>query len=172
MIIFIAAAHGLNDPGAVANNTTERDEVIKIVDRAVESLIPALLPYHSVIKVPHNMKLADEVRFINLNSSRPSRDICIEIHMNSNRGKPGTGVEIFHGFIPLCNMLQKYLVEVTELKNRGVKFGRHLYFNRATKPRSALVELGFINNLRDLTIARGKGPAGLIKGITEFANSL
>jgi N-acetylmuramoyl-L-alanine amidase len=171
MKIFLAAAHGGGDPGAVANNTTEAAEVQKIVDACAEILRSQLPAGVELVVVPHNFELLGEVNFINQNSTDPSKDICIEINMNSNSGEPGTGVETYYGYKALAETLQSVLVRETGLKNRGVKEGNYLYFNSATEPGSALVELGFLNNAYDLEVVRTKGALSLAKAILAFVRN-
>ena len=172
MKIFIAAGHGGKDPGAAANQTTEAQETVKIVDKVVEILAPIIKSPHRLIKVPHEFNLADTVGFINRWAVVNSSDICIEVHMNSNRLIPGTGVEVLFGYKDLAQTLQKNLVKHTGLKDRGIKERNDCYFNNATIPGSAIVELGFINNAQDLPLVREKGALALAAGITDFLKIL
>ena len=168
MKIFLAAAHGGNDPGAVANNTTEAEEAKKIVEKCAGYLKKYLRPGEILMIVPHNLALEAEVEYINRQSNRNPGDICIEVNMNSNQGTPGTGIETYYGQSSLADILQKPLVKITKLADRGVKDGSRFYFNNMTSPGSALVELGFINNTNDLAIVREKGAYALAKGIADY----
>ena len=168
MKIFLAAAHGGNDPGAVANNTTEAIEVKAIVEKAAAILKPHLGNGNFLIVVPHDLDLEAEVDYINRTPGVSVNDICLEINMNSNQGTPGTGTETYYGYPHLADIIQKILVKEIGLADRGVKDGDGFYFNNMTTPGSALVEMGFINNVNDLVIVREKGPKALAKAIANY----
>lgn len=168
MKIFIAAAHGGGDPGAVANNTNEATECIKLVDEVVATLHPITPPGKTIYKVPHELSGGLGVTYINKNSVTPHEDICIEINMNSNQGTPGTGIETYYGYKPLAEVLQKNMVATLKLADRGVKWGDNYYFNKETRPMSALVEVGFINNINDLKVVREKGALAIAKGVADY----
>ena len=168
MKIFIAAGHGGKDPGAVANGVVERDEAIKIVNDAAEYLARIIQPPYELIIVPHELSLVDTVVYINENTKEVGRDICIELHLNANEGTPGTGTETYYGYKRLAEILQKGIVGVLKLKDRGVKEDNFFYFNKATRTGSALVEIGFINNMTDLQEIRKLGAFALAKGISDF----
>src|SRR3990167_556502 len=122
---------------------------------------------HEIIKISNLLNLQDEVAVINQQSQNPVEDIAIEVHMNSNSGTPGSGIETFWGAKELANTLNSILVKETGLKDRGAKEGNHLYFNNATSPRSALLEMGFINNPKDLAVVREKGATAVAKAIAS-----
>ena len=168
MKIFIAAAHGANDPGAVANGTTEREEAIKVVNGAAALIALLGSPSYQMVIVPHDLGLKEAVAYINKHTTDIAKDICIEVNMNSNVGTPQTGTETFYGLPKLAQTLQKNLVATLGLKDRGAKNGNNLYFNNSTKPGSALVELGFINNMADLMVVRNLGALALAKGVAEY----
>ncbi len=168
MKIFIAAGHGGNDPGAVANNTTERDLVQKIVDESVKLLKPILAGKAEIIQVPNEQNVNGTAEWINSQGAGQPTDFCIEVHMNSNAGTPGSGTETYYGNKEMATIIQKKLVEVLGLPDRGVKDGQDLKFNRVTKPASCLAELGFINNPKDLEVVKAKGMSALAKAICEL----
>lgn len=168
MKIFIAAGHGGNDPGSSAGSEVEREELIKLVDAAVAIIKPIIKPTKELVVVPHELCLTEEVKYINDNSIHPEEDICIEVHLNNNSGDPGTGIETYYGYKKLADTMQKSMVAVLGLKDRGVKEGNWLYFNKNTKPYSALVEAGFINNPVDLEKVRRLGALALASGIAAY----
>lgn len=168
MKIFLAAGHGGSDPGSSGSGATERDEAIKVVDKCAMLLAPIMIPPRELIIVPHALALEAGVQYINNHSTSPTDDICIELHFNNNNGIPGTGTETFYGYRALCSVLQKNLVAILKLRDRGIKYGNDYYFNYRTKPGSALVEIGFINNPADLLRVQAVGALALAKGIAEF----
>ena len=168
MKIFVAAGHGNKDSGSLALNTTERDELIKIVDKAVENLMLFIKPPHQLIKVPSDLALLETVKYINERTGVNDNAICVEYHLNSNQGTPGTGTETYYGFQKLAAVLHRSAIDVLKLTDRGVKTGNHIYFNNMTVPPSALVELGFINNPVDLQAVREKGALAIEAGIKAY----
>lgn len=164
---FIAAGHGGQDPGACALGTCERDELVKIVDFAVDLAKNKIPDDTRLVVVPHRYALFRTVRYINRMSQNPGHDLCLEVHLNSNPGKPGTGTETYYGHKQLAREIHEEAVKVLGLRDRGVKDGRYLYFNRNTRPASALIELGFINNPVDLDVVRATGALALAKGMVR-----
>lgn len=168
MQIFISAGHGGPDTGAVSQGTTERDELIKIVDSAFDILQNLDTPGAEIIKVPNNLALGETVSYINAHTQNPNTDICIEAHLNSNQGEPGTGTETYYGRPDLAEKMHRVVLEILGLKDRGVKDGNFLYFNNHTKPGSALIELGFINNPADLARVRGEGARAIAEAVARY----
>jgi len=169
---FIAAGHGWLDPGACFGNVTERDEVIEIVDEAVKLLAGQVLPETEIVVVPHKYDLNDEVRFINESSNNPGHDLCLELHLNSNVGTPGTGTETYFGHTELTNQIHNQVVEVLGLRDRGIKDGRKFYFNAATIPASCILEMGFLNNPEDLARVRSLGGLALARAVCVAAGGV
>ena len=177
--VFISAGHGGPDAGASYHYTTERDEMIKIVDQAVELLAGQDTKGYEIHKVPHTKGLIDGVQYIN-SKDTPAEDFCIEVHMNANAGEPGTGIECYYGYKPLADALYAAAARGTGLAGRqggtrgdpitsdGKENPNYLHFNRETTSRSALLELGFINNANDLAAVREKGAQAVADGILEF----
>ncbi len=170
MKIYIAAGHGGNDPGAVANGTNERDEVEKIVNETVKNLKTVLNGKVEIIQVPNTLNVNDTPEWINKDNALATDNYCIEVHLNSNKGTPGSGIETYYGNKPMAITIQAKLVEVLKLMGRGVKEGNNLKFNYATSPASCLVELGFINNPHDLEIIRQRGSMALTKALYDLVS--
>lgn len=165
MKIFIAAGHGGTDPGAVSGDAKERDEVEKIVNKTVIDLTQILKNKAEIIQVPNALNVNDTAKWINEKNQGQNGNICIEVHLNSNEGMPGTGIETYYGDQNLANLIHNKLVLILGLKNRGVKVGDYLAFNKNTIPASCLVELGFINNPADLKMIREQGSHALTEAI-------
>jgi len=170
MRVFIAAGHGGNDPGSLGGGVYERDEAIKLVNGAVQMLNAIVPVEHKIIQVPNELALTEGVKYINDNSVIPISEICLEIHYNNNVGIAGTGTETWYGYKPLAQTMQTEIVKVLGLTDRGIKDGNNLYFNKNTKPYSALIEMGFINNRNDLVAVRNKGVIAIVGAICKYLN--
>lgn len=165
MKIYIAAGHGGNDSGAVGNGTTERDEVQRIVDVTCPLLAKLLAGKAEIVQVPNNLNVNNTPEWINTQNKQEAGNYCIEVHLNSNNGTPGTGIETYYGDKNMATTVHRKLVEKLELFDRGVKDGNNLKFNRETIPASCLVELGFINNRSDLEKVKFLGIDALMNAV-------
>lgn len=175
--IFLCAGHGGNDPGALGNGTTEADETRKIVDEAVELLNTQNKDFEIVV-APHELSLIEEVKWINRHANAQD-DLTLAVHMNSNSGTPGTGIECYYGWKPMAEVIYDTVVKVTGLPGRqggvrgdpimdGKENPNYLHFNRETICRSALLELGFINNPIDLRIAQTTGSQAVANAVMKL----
>lgn len=178
---FIAAGHGGGDPGASYHGTTERDVITPQVDAAYEILKTQDLKGWEIVQVPNEHALIEEVKWINANDN-PATDRCVAIHMNANDGTPGTGIEAFYGNKALAQAMYDAAVAETGLKarrggtqadpvNDGIDNPNYYYFNRETTSASAIVEMGFINNLDDLAAVRKNGAMAIVKGVLKSIGS-
>lgn len=162
MQIYLSAGHGGADVGATYNGAKERDEAIAYVNSAVALLDESERALVTV--VPHELGLVGGVNYINGNA-HPDTDLAIEIHLNANSGEPGSGTETWIGDSTTATAFNNEIVRVLCLPNRGIKDSQSLYFNRVTRCRSFLVELGFINNPHDLQMCREKAGIAIASAI-------
>lgn len=166
---FIAAGHGGDDPGAAANDTTEREENIRVVDQAIEFAKPFIPEGTQLCLVPHDLAVVETVAWINGRSRNPGHDLALELHHNSNVGTPGTGTEVWFGNYEFAKEVKDEVVKFLDLTDRGLKASEFLYFNRNTTMASCIVELGFLNNSDDLEVSRKKGGEALGRAIVFAA---
>lgn len=166
---FIAAGHGGKDPGACAQETTEREENIRVVDAAVAFAKPYIPEDTELVVVPHEFAVIETVRWINYNITDKFHDLCLEVHHNSNLGSPGTGTEVWFGNYQLAKEVKDAVVGFMKLADRGVKSSVWHYFNKATECASAILEVGFINNPIDLEASRKYGGEALGRAIVVAA---
>lgn len=169
--LFISAGHGGTDPGAITSPNIERDIAIAVVDKAFDLCLSQNKNGFELVKVPHELGLVDGIHWINARITDLRHDECVEVHLNSNAGTPGTGTETYYGNIELATEINTKVVEVLGLRNRGVKDGNQFMFNNSTKCMSCLVELGFINNPTDAIAVIQRGGLALAKGMIEACNS-
>jgi hypothetical protein len=166
---FIAAGHGGDDPGSCANDTTEREENIRVVNEAVEFAKPFIPEDTQLCVVPHDLAVVETVSWINSRSRNPGHDLALELHHNSNTGTPGTGTEVWFGNYEFAKEIKNAIVEFLGLNDRGLKSSPVIYFNAYTKPASCVVELAFLNHPGDLRASRAHGGEALGRAIVVAA---
>lgn len=153
--VFIGIGHGGSDPGAVANNTKEKD-----LNLSIGLACRDLLEKHGVsVKMSRtkdeNDPIGEEVK--ECNAYAP--DLAVDIHNNAGGGDGG---EVFYhygggkGKILAENILAE-IVKVGQ-NSRGIKTrknsqGNDYYaFIRNTSCPAVIVECAFVDNARDLEI--------------------
>ena len=149
--VILAAGHGLGDPGAVAQGTTEYIEAIQITDKVAYYLREnGGIEVHVV---PHTLGLVDSINWVNARWHNINDGIAIEIHKNAGGG---TGNEVWCPSYSdatardYSNRIAAFMAAETGLRNRGVKeaqtnrFGK-LGWTDDTNTYACLVEAGFID---------------------------
>lgn len=155
MKVFIGVGHGGSDPGAVANNTKEKD-----LNLSIALACRDVLERHGVsVKMSRtkdeNDAISEEIK--ECNAFAP--DLAVDIHNNAGGGD---GAEVFHhhgggkGKILAENILAE-IVKVGQ-NSRGIKTrtnssGKDYYaFIRETSCPAVIVECAFVDNASDLKI--------------------
>ena len=173
MKVFIGVGHGGSDPGAVANNTKEKD-----LNLSIALACRDILEKHGVsVKMSRtkdeNDTLSEEIK--ECNSFSP--DLAIDIHNNAGGGD---GAEVFYHYgggksKTLADNILSEIVKVGQ-NSRGAKIrknssGKDYYgFIRETSCPSVIVECAFVDNAQDLKILatesdRKKVGEAIAKGI-------
>lgn len=165
MKIFLSAGHGGKDPGSVSGKVKEADVVWDILGKTYTNFLRTSMSDVDLIPLSEGMSLEAKVNYINHHTVNKDEDVCLEIHLNSFWSRFANGTETWYGHKPTAEIVQKELVAELGLKNRGIKKGHHLYFNKATKPLSSLLELGFISNANDLRVVQEKGYLAVARAI-------
>lgn len=155
MKVFIGVGHGGSDPGAVANNTKEKD-----LNLSIALACRDVLEKHGVsVKMSRvkdeNDTISEEIR--ECNAFAP--DLAIDIHNNAGGGD---GAEVFyhHGGGKGKILAENILAEIvkTGQNSRGIKTrknsqGKDYYgFIRETNAPAVIVECAFVDNAEDLKI--------------------
>ena len=155
MKVFIGVGHGGSDPGAVANNTKEKDLNLSIALACMD-----MLSKHGVnVKLSRTKDeddpLSDEIR--ECNAFAP--DLAVDIHNNAGGGD---GAEVFHhyGGGKSKTLAENILGEIVKVgqNSRGTKIrknsnGKDYYgFIRETSCPAVIVECAFVDNASDLKI--------------------
>ena len=155
MKVFIGVGHGGSDPGAVANNTKEKD-----LNLSIALACRDMLEKHGVsVKMSRtkdeNDPIGEEVN--ECNAYAP--DLALDIHNNAGGG---TGCEVFyhHGGGKGKTLAENILAEMVKVgqNSRGIKTrvnsqGKDYYaFIRNTSCPAVIVECAFVDNASDLKI--------------------
>ena len=153
--VFIGVGHGGSDPGAVANNTKEKD-----LNLSIALACKDMLERHGVsVKMSRtkdeNDTLSEEIRECNAFSP----DLAIDIHCNAGGGD---GAEAFYhyGGGKSKTLAENILGEIVKIgqNSRGAKIrknsnGKDYYgFIRETSCPAVIVECAFVDNAQDLKI--------------------
>ncbi|MEE0970494.1 MAG: N-acetylmuramoyl-L-alanine amidase, partial [Clostridia bacterium] len=155
MKVFLGVGHGGSDPGAVANNTKEKD-----LNLSIALACRDMLERHGVsVKMSRtkdeNDTLSEEIRECNALSP----DLAIDIHNNAGGGD---GAEVFYhyGGGKSKTLADNILAEILKVgqNSRGAKTrknsnGKDYYgFIRETSCPAVIVECAFVDNASDLKI--------------------
>ncbi|AWB44942.1 N-acetylmuramoyl-L-alanine amidase [Paenibacillus sp. CAA11] len=173
-LVVIDAGHGGSDPGA--GSITNRNE--KEFTLAVALKVQKLLEQESWLDVvmtrdddtyptlQKRVKLANDL----------NADVFVSIHGNKVDANPiPNGVETHYtnkNSQNLARIMQKYMLEATGLKDRGLKPG-NLYVTKNTKMPAVLLECGFLSNPTDEKAMYTEEfqqslAEGIVAGLKEF----
>ena len=153
--VFIGVGHGGSDPGAVANNTKEKDLNLSIALACKDVLIEHGVSVQMSRTKDENDTLQEEIKECN----KYAPDLAIDIHNNAGGGD---GAEVFHhhaggtGKTLAKNILDE-IVKVGQ-NSRGIKTrknaaGNDYYgFIREITAPAVIVECAFVDNKADLKI--------------------
>lgn len=163
MKIFINAGHGGNDPGAVSKNGNKEADIT----RSVSSILARKL-----IKNGYNVEyFQQKTSFTEVSKveNTSNSDLFISIHCNSAANETANGVEVL--YYPtstkgkkFAQLVQSELVEVTKLRDRGLKARTDLHVLKHTKAVAILVELAFLSNATEEKL--------LLENPEMFANAI
>ena len=163
--VFIGVGHGGSDPGAVANNTKEKD-----LNLSIALACRDVLESHGVAVKMSRTKdeddnISEEIRECNAYSP----DLAVDIHNNAGGGDGG---EVFHSYLggKGKTLAEDILAEIVKVgqNSRGVKIrknanGNDYYaFIRNTTCPAVIVECAFIDNATDLEILATEGKRQLM----------
>ncbi|SMG25982.1 N-acetylmuramoyl-L-alanine amidase family protein [Paenibacillus aquistagni] len=147
--VVLDAGHGAHDSGAVSvKKRTEKDFNLQQTLKIAE-LMRKDDRFHVVLTREDDtfLELSDRVKIANdLNA-----DLFVSIHGNSADSAAANGTETYW-YRPeskaFADVMHKYLLQGTQLKDRGVRQG-NLHVIRNTKMPGILLEIGFLSNTSD-----------------------
>ena len=160
MKVFIGVGHGGSDPGAVANNTKEKDLNLSIAKACRDELVRHGVEVKVSRSKDENDPLSEEIRECNAFSP----DLAVDIHNNAGGGD---GAEAFYhyGGGKSKTLAENILSEIVKAgqNSRGAKIrknsqGKDYYgFIRETSAPAVIVECAFVDNATDLKILATEG---------------
>ena len=153
--VFIGVGHGGTDPGAVSNNTKEKD-----LNLSIALACRDVLARHSVsVKLSRtkdeNDTLSEEIKECNAYSP----DLAVDIHNNAGGGDGAEAYYHYGGGISKT-LAENILAEIVKVgqNSRGAKIrknnnGKDYYgFIRQTSCPAVIIECAFVDNATDLKI--------------------
>lgn len=153
--VFIGVGHGGSDPGAVANNTKEKDLNLSIALACRDMLARHGVSVKMSRTKDENDTLSEEIK--ECNAFAP--DLAVDIHNNAGGGD---GAEAFYhyGGGKSKTLAENILGEIVKVgqNSRGAKIrknsnGKDYYgFIREVSAPSVIVECAFVDNASDLKI--------------------
>ena len=160
MKVFIGVGHGGSDPGAVANNTKEKDLNLSIALACRDELVRHGVSVKMSRTKDENDTLSEEIK--ECNAFAP--DLAVDIHNNAGGGD---GAEVFHSYLggKGKTLAENILAEIVKAgqNSRGAKVrknsnGKDYYgFIRETSCPAVIVECAFVDNASDLKILATEG---------------
>ena len=155
MKVFLGVGHGGSDPGAVANNTKEKDLNLSIALACRDELVRHGVSVKMSRDKDENDTISEEIK--ECNAYAP--DLAVDIHNNAGGGDGG---EVFYSHIggKGKTLAENILAEIVKIgqNSRGIKTrvnsqGKDYYgFIRQTSCPAVIVECAFVDNASDLKI--------------------
>ena len=155
MKVFLGVGHGGSDPGAVANNTKEKDLNLSIALACRDELVRHGVSVKMSREKDENDSISEEIK--ECNAYAP--DLAVDIHNNAGGGDGG---EVFYSHLggKGKTLAENILAEIvkTGQNSRGIKTrvnsqGKDYYgFIRQTSCPAVIVECAFVDNASDLKI--------------------
>lgn len=158
--VFIGVGHGGTDPGAVSNNTKEKDLNLSIALACRDELVRHGVAVNMSRTKDEDDNISEEIK--ECNAYAP--DLAVDIHNNAGGGDGG---EVFHSYLggKGKTLAENILAEIVNIgqNSRGCKIrmnanGKDYYaFIRNTLCPAVIVECAFVDNSTDLEILSTEG---------------
>ncbi|MBB6022638.1 N-acetylmuramoyl-L-alanine amidase [Paenibacillus sp. JGP012] len=171
-VVVIDAGHGDQDPGAIGVTGKREKDFNLAMALKVEALLKKEPKIDVVLTRSDDtfLALAERVKV----AQKINADIFISIHANSGP-VAASGVETYYSRSvskELANIMHKYLVQTSGLKDRGVKMAS-LHVTRETTMPAVLLEGGFLSNKSDEAVLftenfQNNVAKGIVAGIKEY----
>ena len=174
MKILLDAGHGGYDPGAVANDTREKDITLLIVTMTGNLLKTSGIDVLYTREFDTYVSPSDRLRMIN--NIKP--DAFLSVHCNAVDNETANGIETIYRDkydYDLAVCIQNSLVKAEGLRDRGVKSDvRKLAVLSNLQVPACLCEVGFISNIKDVEVLKQTDiiAVALVKGIEIWQKNL
>lgn len=168
LIVYLDDGHGIDTPGK-RTPKFEDGSVMKenefneaVVSRLAELLCEQGIYTHFTAPEKENVPLNTRVNRANEHfekrKERDYRAVFVSVHANAYKAEWGDwgGIETYYyddKDKPLAAELQEHLLMGTALRDRGIKYGNFAVLRDTVMP-AALVECGFMDNLKEATLLR------------------
>lgn len=180
MLIVIDAGHGGSDPGAVHNNTREKDVNLNVSLKLNDGLKD--LGYSTIMTRDNDtfIELKERAAIANRNQA----DLFISIHSNSIANPNISGVQVLYHSkdkakvkkeetLALAKIIMEELVNGTGAQDKGLIPRENTVVIRDTAMPSVLIELGFLTNREEARLLNDDTYQNLlvdsiIKGIEKY----
>lgn len=153
--VVIDAGHGGHDSGAVARNGVLEKNASLDVARNLEAIL-SQAGFETVMTRRRDVfvELSERARI----SNRRSNAVFVSVHFNQSPKRRSRGVETYYKSAPsrqLANRIQKCLLELPKMTDRGVKTANFKVLRLAEYP-AVLVECGFLSNGTEAKLCAAK----------------
>lgn len=165
--VILDPGHGAHDRGAAIGYVYEKHLALDTARRVEQLLkkqgLKVIMTRSRDVFIPLQDRSAA--------GNRPRNAIFVSIHYNYNRGGSGAGAETYYHFSSsymLAAYVQAYLVQRTDMSNRGVKNAGFHVIRVTTKNPAILVECGFVSNTSERArMMTGEFRARIAEGIAQ-----
>lgn len=153
--VIISSGHSINCQGAsdIINEVTEAINVVNRVSEIIGQAGKECYKYHDTASGV-NTNLANIVNFHN----KYDDGIDVSVHFNcvDGRREEGIGVEVLYysNTKALAENMSQNISNASGLINRGAKQRTGLYFLKNTKKPAILIEVCFVNSVKDVELYR------------------
>jgi N-acetylmuramoyl-L-alanine amidase len=172
-IVVIDAGHGNQDPGAIGV-TGKKEKAFNLAIALKAEKLLKKVPNMDVVLTRSNdsfLELKERVKIAN----DLKADVFVSIHANSAGSSAATGSESYYkneSSKAFAQVMHKYLVKATGLKDRGVRYG-NFHVIRETKMAAVLLEAGYLSNRSDESALfnenlQNRMAQGIVDGIKEY----
>ncbi|WP_392481656.1 N-acetylmuramoyl-L-alanine amidase [Nostoc sp. C110] len=178
IVVVIDPGHGMTpDTGHIGINKLREEDVVlpiskqiaKILEQSGISVVLTRDAEYVSSSVRDSLSYRGEI------ANRIGATLFISVHANGFNGR-ANGIEIFTDSDDsrhLAKIVLDKTIKVTGLFNRGVKDGGHLYVLKEKTMPAILVETGFIDNAKDVTVltnpdSQNKMSEAIARGILQY----
>ena len=174
--VVLDAGHGGADPGAIQDDTVEKEITLEIAAMTKKMLEESGYKVAMTREEDKRIELGDRASFANKRNAK----VFVSIHCNASENHNGYGIETFYTEKKgtenqvLAEMIQSAVLEQTDAFDRGIKTADYVVIMRTNMP-AVLIEVGFLTNEEENKILKNeeyqkKLAQGIAEGIAQYLN--